>query len=103
MNEGIKVNIKEARLKRETAKIEKELEHHYNKTRKKPKQKRIGGLTVEEIHEKMRMEKREQLEAKRRHLRRAYAGIDRSQFEKESALFKTITRDQAAKMHGPHP
>lgn len=37
MNEGIKVNIKEARLKKETVTIEKELEKHYSKTTKKPK------------------------------------------------------------------
>lgn len=61
MNEGIKVNIKEARIKKETAKIEKELESHYIKMRKKPvKQKKIGGLSVEEIHERQRKYKREQ-------------------------------------------
>mgnify|MGYP000854723552 CR=1 FL=1 len=79
MNEGIKVNIKEARLKREQASIQKELDVHLSKSRKKQtKQKKIGGLTVEELHEKMRNEKREQLDAKRRHLKRAFAGIDKS-------------------------
>ena len=35
MNEGIKVNIKEARLKKETASIQRELEVHLSKVRKK--------------------------------------------------------------------
>tara|TARA_B110000285_G_scaffold212461_1_gene256012 strand:+ start:482 stop:808 length:327 start_codon:yes stop_codon:yes gene_type:complete len=60
MNEGIKVNIKEARIKKETAKIEKELEFHEGKMRKKPvKQQKVGGLTAEELHERVQKEKHE--------------------------------------------
>ena len=66
MNEGIKVNIKEARIKKETAKIEKELEFHEGKMRKKPvKQQRVGGLTAEELHERVQKEKHEQHAARR--------------------------------------
>jgi hypothetical protein len=98
MNEGIKVNIKEARIKKETAKIEKELEFHEGKMRKKPvKQHKVGGLTAEELHDRVQKEKHEQHAARRRHLQRAFAGIDKSQRRDADVLFKTVTRDQARK------
>ena len=36
-------------------------------------------MSIEEMHEKARQEKRDAMEAKKRHLKRAMAGIDRSQ------------------------
>ena len=104
MNEGIKVNIKEARIKKEAAKLEKELEFHQSKMRKKPvKQKKVGGLTAEELQERMQKEKREQQEARRRHLQRAFAGIDRSERRAVDTLFKTVTRDEARKQYQRNP
>ena len=38
--------------------------------------------------------------ARMRHLKRAYAGIDKSAYQSENVIFKTIDRDQAAKTQG---
>ena len=46
---------------------------------KKKKERIIDGMTVAELHEKMKQEKEEKKQTKIRHLKRAFAGIDRTQ------------------------
>lgn len=38
----------------------------------------IDGMTVAELHEKLRKDKMDKKQAKIRHLKRAFAGIDRT-------------------------
>mmetsp|Transcript_28764 Transcript_28764/g.43438 ORF Transcript_28764/g.43438 Transcript_28764/m.43438 type:complete len:108 (+) Transcript_28764:322-645(+) len=43
----------------------------------------------------MRKDKRDTKDAKMRHLKRAFAGIDRTQRQRENFVFKTVTREVA--------
>ena len=56
--------------------IEEEMNSKY--APKTKKQKKIGGMTVEELHAKQKQQKMDALAAKKRHLKRAMAGIDKT-------------------------
>lgn len=42
-----------------------------------------------------------EVEARRRHLQRARAHIDKSQIEPQNLVFKTVSRDEAVKNYSP--
>ena len=71
-------NVEENRKRK--AEHEKFLKAQKNvkKPAKQKKQKLVYGMSVEELHSKLRLEKKQQRDAKLRHLKRAFAGIDRS-------------------------
>lgn len=73
VNEGIKHEIAWTKMKKEERKIKEEIE----KKQIKKVPKKAGGLTQEEIQELNKKKEKEDREAKRRHLERAYAGIDK--------------------------
>lgn len=89
--------MEEARLTKQRLELQREMEKNMKKADKPKakKVKKIGGLTLEEMHEKMRKEKLEKKRAKARHLKRAFASIDRTQYTDENVIFKTISRDKA--------
>ena len=97
INQDIKKDIEDSRIKKEEAerkRIEDEMNSKY--APKAKKQKKIGGMTIEELHEQQRKQKKDALEAKRRHLKRAMAGIDKSQKQPENLVFKTVDRNKAS-------
>ena len=97
INEDIRTTMEEARLNKQRLEIQREMEKNMKKTEKPKakKVKKIGGMTLEEMHEKMRKEKLEKRRAKARHLKRAFASIDKSQYQDENVIFKTISRERA--------
>lgn len=80
INEDIRNTMEEARLNKQRLELQREMEKNMKKADKPKakKVKKIGGLTLEEMHEKMRKEKLEKKKAKARHLKRAFASIDKS-------------------------
>jgi len=65
---------------------------------KKPgtnKKKVGGGMTLAELHEKEKKDKQDAKEAKVRHLKRAFAGIDRKAMQDQNLLFQTVSREAA--------
>lgn len=77
VNEGIKHEIAWTRMKKEERKLKEEIEKKQVKKTTKKKTDEKVGLTQEEIHELNKKKEIEEKEAKKRHLERAYAGIDR--------------------------
>ena len=60
-------------------------------------------MTVAELHAKMKQDKAYKQQAKMRHLKRAFAGIDKSQFQDQNHLFNTIDRNTADRVFSQVP
>lgn len=104
IKKDIKSNIEENRLRKEEH--EKSMAMKKSKivvpVKKKP-QKKIDGMSAEELHEKMKKEKAEKKAAKIRHLKRAFAGIDKTQYQDQNHLFKSVDRDTAYRVFSQEP
>ena len=76
VNEGIRHDLEWTRMKKEERKLKEEIE---KKQFKKATKKKNGsqGLTQEEIQELNKKKEIEEKEFRKRHLERAFAGIDR--------------------------
>lgn len=98
VNEGIKHEIAWTRMKKEERKLKEEIEQKQVKKSTKKKNGAVG-LTQEDLQELHKKKEIEEKEAKKRHLERAYAGIDRKAKQSENNLFKTITREDADKLY----
>ena len=60
-------------------------------------------MTLAELHEKEKHERLQAKEAKLRHLKRAFAGIDKTQMTAENRVFQTVSRDVACKVYEDRP
>lgn len=84
------------KIKAEQERVQKERMDRYNAYLSK-KVKMIDGLPADEFNARQAKAAKEKKEARKRHLERAYAAIDKSQIKPEDTIFKTVTRDQAYK------
>ena len=74
VNEDIKHQIEWTKVKKEEKKIREEID---KKQIKKTGKKGAGSMTQEELQEFHRKRQKEERDARKRHLERAYAGIDK--------------------------